>query len=137
MKNTCIFCKTQSNEFNSNRLVFQDDNVVIFLSNQPTKPGHVLVIPKDHYETIWDTPDEILQRLILYVKKLAFVVKEVTNADGINIGVNNGEAAGQKINHVHFHIIPRYINDGLELMPSGDISDEDLTKYTELIRQYF
>jgi len=133
----CIFCKVDSKEFNGKRLVYKNENIVIFLSISPTKPGHVLIIPSDHFETIWETPDELLKDIILYVKKMALIVKEVTKADGINIGVNNGKAAGQEIKHVHFHVVPRHFGDGLKLMPPGEISEEELIKYTESIKERF
>lgn len=133
----CIFCNADSKDFDPDRLVYQDDAIVIFLSIMPINPGHVLVIPADHYETIWDTPDDILSKLIITVKRLAAIVKEVTKADGINIGVNNGRAAGQTVNHVHFHIVPRYVNDGLEFTPSRPANREELLKYTELIKARF
>jgi histidine triad (HIT) family protein len=134
---SCIFCNTNKPEFKNERLVFENKTIVIFLSNKPTNPGHVLIIPKNHYPTLWDTPDDVLHELILYVKKFSIIVKEVMNADGINIGVNNGKAAGQEVFHLHFHIIPRFKDDGLKLLPASDISEELLLKYTKLIKEKF
>jgi histidine triad (HIT) family protein len=91
--------------------VYEDENTYAFLDINPNNPGHTLVIPKKPYVNIFDIPEDILKDVIVTVKKLSPVVKEVVKADGIKLIMNNGEAAGQVVFHAHIHIIPRFDND--------------------------
>ncbi len=107
----CIFCKIIANGEISSTEVYEDDNVYAFLDNSPSSIGHTLVVPKKHYENLFDIPDAELGILGARVKKVARAVKTALNADGINISMNNGRAAGQVIFHAHIHIIPRFEKD--------------------------
>jgi len=93
--------------------VYEDEHTLAFLDLYPNAPGHTLVIPKEHYENVYSTPSEAWARLMLTTQKLAIAIKQGLDADGVNITMNNEEAAGQEINHAHVHIIPRHRNDGL------------------------
>ena len=108
----CIFCKIVRGEIPANK-VYEDESNIAFLSIGPNNPGHTVVIPKDHFENIYGLPDETLCRLMIAVKKVALAVKNGLDADGINIGMNNEESAGQEIPHAHIHVIPRKHDDGL------------------------
>ena len=105
MPESCIFCKIAQKEAPTNT-VYEDEKVVAFMSIQPINAGHTLVIPKKHYENIYEIPEEEVTYLYRIVKKLAHAVKKAVNAEGIRIVQNNGEAAGQVIFHLHVHIIP-------------------------------
>jgi histidine triad (HIT) family protein len=87
-------------------IVYEDDKVIAFLSIQPINVGHTLVVPKAHYENIYEIPEEEVAYLYKIVKKLAHAVKKAVDAEGTRIVQNNGEAAGQVIFHLHVHIIP-------------------------------
>ncbi|HET8574831.1 MAG TPA: HIT family protein [Candidatus Paceibacterota bacterium] len=119
MKNDCLFCKIAAGEIPSEK-IFEDENTFAFLDIHPTNPGHTLVIPKEHFENLYEIPDKILSALFITTKKLAKAVKAGTKADGINIMMNNEPAAGQVIFHAHVHVIPRFQNDGLTLWPGKD-----------------
>lgn len=106
MKNDCIFCAIAAGEIPSFK-VYEDDVVLAYLDINPFSRGHTLVIPKAHTEGLLDTPDETLAAVISRVRKIAAHVKEALPCDGFNILQNNGEAAGQTVKHVHFHIVPR------------------------------
>jgi len=95
--------------------IYEDDHVFAFLDINPINLGHTLVIPKESYENIFEIPNEILEKMIVIAKQIAIKQKEVLNADGINIGMNNGKDAGQEVFHAHIHVIPRYKNDGYKL----------------------
>jgi len=110
----CVFCKIVNWETPSQR-VYEDDNYIAFLDINPINFGHALIIPRKHFVNIDDTPVETLSDMIRLTKKIASAVMDAMKADGYNIGVNNYPAAGQAVDHVHFHIIPRYENDGLQL----------------------
>jgi histidine triad (HIT) family protein len=113
----CIFCKIAKKEIPSETIVYENDKIMAFLDINPTNPGHTLVIPKEHYPNLLETPDDVLKELITAVRKVAKAVKEGVNADGINISINTEKAAGQIIFHTHVHIIPRFKHDGLKMWP--------------------
>ena len=107
MKSNCVFCAIAAGEIPCFK-VYEDEVVLAYLDINPFTKGHVLVIPKEHYEGLLDTPDGMLSDIVARVKKVAAHVKEALPCDGFNILQNNGEAAGQTVKHVHFHIVPRY-----------------------------
>lgn len=107
MKNDCVFCAIAAGEIPSFK-VYEDDYVLAYLDINPFSKGHTLVIPKEHTTGLTDTSDEVLAVLIARVKKVANIIKSALGCDGFNILQNNGEAAGQTVMHIHFHIIPRY-----------------------------
>lgn len=107
MKNNCVFCAIAGGEIPSFK-VYEDDRFLAYLDINPFSKGHTLVIPKTHSEALLDTDDEILGDLVKCVKRVALKVKAATKCDGFNILQNNGEAAGQTVRHIHFHIVPRY-----------------------------
>ncbi len=109
----CIFCKIIKGEIPSAK-VYEDDKVMAFLDIQPVNEGHTLVVPKRHHEDLFDLPEEFLSSGLGAIKKIATAVKKAVDADGINIGMNNGRAAGQAVFHAHFHVIPRFKNDRLK-----------------------
>jgi len=106
----CIFCKIVSGEIPSSK-IYEDEKVLAFLDINPANKGHCVVIPKEHYENIFDISDDALKEIIAAVKKTASAVNKAANCDGINILQNNNKAAGQLVSHIHFHIIPRFEND--------------------------
>ncbi len=87
-------------------VVYEDDKVIAFLSIQPINTGHTLVVPKKHYENIYEIPEDEVAYLYKIVKKAAYAVKNAVAAEGIRIVQNNGAAAGQVIFHLHVHVIP-------------------------------
>lgn len=112
----CIFCKIVKKQIPSH-IIYESGRVLAFLDIAPTNPGHTLIIPKEHFSTVLETPDDVLKELIITTKNIAKAVKEGVNADGVNIGINTEKAAGQIIFHTHLHIIPRFENDGLKSWP--------------------
>jgi len=106
----CIFCKIITGELPSSK-VYEDEKIIAFLDIRPANKGHTLVLPKKHYENIFEISDASLTDVILTVKKIAIAVNKAVKCDGINIIQNNNRAAGQIIPHIHFHVIPRFEND--------------------------
>ena len=107
MKNDCVFCAIAAGAIPSFK-VYEDELVVAYLDINPFTKGHTLVIPKEHSQGLLDTPDELLAAIVARVKKVAAHVKAALPCEGFNILQNNGEAAGQTVKHIHFHIVPRY-----------------------------
>ncbi len=107
----CIFCKIVAGEIPCTR-VYEDEQTLVFMDIGPIIKGHLLVIPKQHHDPITETPDEVLSHLIAVVKKIAAAQKKALKCDGCNIIQNNGACSGQAVPHLHFHVIPRFENDG-------------------------
>ena len=107
----CIFCKIVRNEIPSEK-IYEDSDVIAFLDINPRNPGHTLILPKKHYQTLMEMPDKDMCNLFLIVKKISRILKEGMKADGISINQSNDKAAGQVIPHVHVHVIPRFYTEG-------------------------
>lgn len=122
MKNNCVFCAIAAGEIPSFK-VYEDELVLAYLDINPFAKGHTLVIPKAHSEGLLDTDDVTLAAVLVRVKKVAAQLKAKLGCDGFNILQNNGEAAGQTVKHLHFHIVPRWSGDPLVFENStGDMS---------------
>ena len=115
----CVFCKIVAGELPSYK-IYEDDLVLAFLDINPINIGHTLIIPKKHYHSTLETPDELIKHIAVIVKRLAQAIVIATEADGCNIGINNGEASGQIVFHTHWHIMPRFKNDGYQLWQGDD-----------------
>jgi histidine triad (HIT) family protein len=111
MREDCLFCKIISGKIPSNK-VYEDDAVFAFLDIYPASEGHTLVAPKKHFCNFTDMNAEDVATLFEAARKITAAVEKAFSADGSNIGINNGEAAGQEVLHVHVHVIPRKKGDG-------------------------
>ncbi len=107
----CLFCKIIAGEIPST-VVYEDEEVVVFMDIGPIIKGHALVVSREHYDPVTETPDVILAKLHTVAKRIAAAQMNGLGADGVNIMQNNGKAAGQEVPHVHVHVIPRYSDDG-------------------------
>ena len=93
-------------------IVYEDDGILAFMDIGPIIKGHTLVIPKVCYDPVTETPDEVLAGLMSVCKRIAAAQIKGLGAEGVNIIQNNGAAAGQVVPHIHFHVIPRFADDG-------------------------
>ena len=107
----CVFCKIRDGQIPSFK-IYEDSKALAFMDRNPLNPGHCLVITKSHAATIFEVEVLDLQAVIAAVKKVANAVKGAVQADGVNILQANGGAAFQSVPHLHFHVIPRFTNDG-------------------------
>ena len=107
----CIFCKIVASEIPAT-VVYEDEDVLVFMDIGPIIKGHALVITKKHYDPVSATPDDILAKLHITAKRIAEAQMNGLGADGVNIMQNNGTAAGQEVPHIHVHVIPRFDGDG-------------------------
>jgi histidine triad (HIT) family protein len=94
---------------------YEDAQAIAFLDIQPVNAGHVLVAPREHYESLVDLPHELGLHLYDAAMRLAPVVCRIAGTDGLNIVVNSGSAAGQDVFHYHIHLIPRFKGDGFDI----------------------
>ncbi|MBP5453640.1 MAG: HIT family protein [Lachnospiraceae bacterium] len=127
MKDDCIFCQLANGVFPTNS-IYEDDCVKVILDAGPATKGHALVIPKEHYRDIFDIEDTTLANAMKVAKKVAARMQDVLNCDGVNIVQNNKEAAGQTVPHFHIHVIPRYKNDGQNILWDPKEPDENEQK---------
>jgi histidine triad (HIT) family protein len=123
----CLFCQIIAGEVASYK-VYEDEYSMAILDIFPVSPGHVLVIPKKHYETLSDMDEEIAGSVFKTVAKIHKSLKLLTpNSNGFNILQNNGYGAGQDIPHVHFHLIPRFKNDYVKFkFPKCNLGDAQM-----------
>ncbi|MDP2736280.1 MAG: HIT family protein [bacterium] len=111
---SCIFCKIIAGEIPSYK-VYEDEKVLAFLDINPVSPGHTLVLPKKHVINIEEAEEEVLCQIVKIVKKVGLSLKKNLGVPGYNVQVNNDPAAGQIVPHLHFHVVPRFPDDGLKL----------------------
>jgi len=109
-KPDCIFCKIIKGDIPS-RTIYEDELFKAFLDIEPATKGHALIIPKNHYDNLYELGEEEAKALIPLAQKLAKGMTEKLGCDGLNIVQNNGEMANQTVMHFHLHLIPRYEND--------------------------
>ncbi len=129
---SCIFCKIVDGEIPSYK-VYEDDLVIAFLDISQTTFGHTLVIPKAHFENIFEISNDVFMHLMNVVQILSSKIKSELNCTGVNIVNNNGESAGQTVFHYHAHIIPRYDeNDGYAQSFSNNINNYTNDEIKEL-----
>lgn len=108
----CLFCKIVAGKIPATK-VYEDSRHLAFLDIYPANKGHTLVIPKKHYAHFSEIHNKEVGEYIEFVQKIAAAVKKGLSADGVNVFLNEGVAAGQIIMHVHFHILPRFGSDGI------------------------
>ena len=108
----CIFCKIVSGQIPATK-IYEDEVVIAFLDIGPISDGHTLVMPRQHVEKAHSCPPELLGQIWTRLGKIAGAVASAVGADGYNVLCNNGRAAGQVVDHLHFHIVPRKTGDGV------------------------
>ncbi len=131
----CLFCKMVRGEIVTDK-VYEDECSMAFLDGNPSSPGHTLVIPKKHKETILDMNEGEVCDLFRAVRKVTEKIKQNLKPEGFNIGINHGGIAGQRVPHIHVHIIPRFKDDkgGMIQMIVNNPPKEDPSSIASKIR---
>jgi len=124
MNDDCLFCKIVKGEIPSS-ILYEDDEILVFLDIYPIARGHTLFIPKKHIDNMYELKDQSM-KFMMKLPEIVIKLKEVTGATGINVIQSNGKDAGQVIFHIHFHLIPRYPGDGVIKFPPRIEFDEKL-----------
>jgi histidine triad (HIT) family protein len=130
----CPFCDIVAGH-ERGQVVFEDDVSVAFLDNRPLFPGHSLLVPRRHLETIWDLPDDHLARLFSNARLISAAVRDAMGAQGAFIASNN--IVSQSVPHFHIHLVPRNRKDGLRgfFWPRRKYeSDQHLRETAEAVR---
>ncbi len=133
-KANCVFCKVIRKEVQG-YIVFEDEETLAFLDNRPLFPGHCLLVPKDHYETIVDLPTNLITPLFYNVQLLANAVEMGLEAEGSFVALNN--RVSQSVPHLHIHIVPRRKKDGLRgfFWPRHNYKDQEAILKVQKILQ--
>ena len=132
----CIFCKMVSGNIPVTR-IYEDEVVLSFLDIGPLSDGHTLVIPKQHFDKLHECPAELLGQFSQRLGKIAKAVSAAMGAEGYNVLCNNGRAAGQVVNHLHFHIIPRKTGDGVfNRWPAFEYDEGQIEAIATRIQEY-
>ena len=126
-KDDCIFCKLANGVYPTNS-IYEDENFNVILDVGPATKGHALILPKQHYANLFELPDDVAGDVMILAKKMATHMKEKLNCDGFNLIQNNGPCAGQTVFHFHYHLIPRYEDDGQNLLWEPTSPDEESLK---------
>jgi histidine triad (HIT) family protein len=106
----CLFCAIVAGEQEA-EVVFEDELSLAFLDHRPLFPGHSLLVPRAHHETLWHLPDELIEPLFANARLLALAVREAMDAQGAFVAANN--VVSQSVPHFHVHLVPRSRKDGL------------------------
>lgn len=114
----CVFCNIIAG-IEPAATLYEDEQSIAFLDIAPLTPGHLLLVPKEHYSSIAPMPPERQAHLMSTASRLAVAAMKALKADGFNLLVNNGTCAGQVVRHAHIHIIPRFCLDTLVFPPPG------------------
>ena len=132
-KDDCIFCKLANGVIPTNSL-YEDDVVKVIFDAGPASSGHVLILPKEHFDNVYALDDDTAAHVFQVAVKVAKALKEGLNLEGLNIVQNNGEIAGQTVFHFHMHIIPRYKGDTVNVgWKPGEVTYEEIDKIKSLV----
>lgn len=132
----CIFCQIVEAKIPSNK-VYEDDMFLAFLDIHPVNPGHTLVIPKKHFPDLAAAPPDVAAGLMKVAKNIAPGIIRAVGAEAFNLGLNNGRAAGQLVEHVHLHVMPRFPGDGHSAWHGQPYAEGEAAAVAEKIRGAF
>ncbi len=125
----CVFCRIIRGELDS-ATIYEDESTLAFMNLHQSNEGHVLVVPKRHFEQIYDLDEETASALANTVCKVARAVRRVYAPDGLSIWQSNGPAAFQEVPHVHWHVLPRYNDDGLLVVYPKELAGRARREYS-------
>jgi len=136
-KDDCIFCRLANGDIPTNAL-YEDDIVKAIFDLSPASMGHIIILPKEHFDNLYSIDEETAAHVFKVATRLAKAIKEALNCDGMNILQNNEEIAGQTVFHFHMHIIPRYLGDNVKFSwNQGKISEDEIKDLKKKIQNRF
>lgn len=134
-KEDCIFCKIANGVIPS-ATVYEDSICRVILDINPASKGHALIIPKEHFDNVYIMDADTASKIFTIATEVAKAQKAELNPDGLNIIQNNGEAAGQTVFHFHMHLVPRYINDTVNVTwKPGESDKTELEALSKALRK--
>ncbi len=133
--NKCLFCQIIEGDIDSYK-IFETEKAFAFLDVNPVSRGHIIVVPKKHAKTLTDLDDSNTAGLFKAVREASEAVEASLDPEGFNILQNNGEEAGQDIDHAHVHVIPRYEDDGFDLeLDQGSLDNQEPEEIIKELRR--
>lgn len=137
----CLLAKGNNTEHSSpSDIIYEDQNTIAFVSPKwwINNPGHVLVITKNHFENIYDIPEDVLGDVYKTAKRIAIAIKESYVSDGTSMRQHNEPAGGQDVWHFHVHVFPRYKNDNLYQQHDNSrfVTKEERQEYIQKLKDY-
>jgi histidine triad (HIT) family protein len=136
----CLLAQGGASARSSQRdVIFRDDFVTAFIPSHfwENNKGHVIVIPNQHFENIYDLPDELGAQIHRVARQVALAQKECYGCDGVSTRQHNEPGGGQDVWHYHLHVFPRYHGDNLYFTPRRPTTPEERLPYAEKLRAYF
>lgn len=135
MKEDCIFCKI-ANGMIPAVTIYENSDYKVILDVSPASKGHTLILPKEHFDDIFDMDSDTAAKLFGLAAAVARALKDATGCEGMNIVQNNGEIAGQTVFHFHMHLVPRYADDQVEITwKPQEISQDELKTIASAIKK--
>ncbi|MDD5528260.1 MAG: HIT family protein [Patescibacteria group bacterium] len=126
----CIFCKIAAGEIPAAK-IYENEKCLAFLDINPVAFGHILLIPQEHYQTMTDTPDDLVAYLFVKAKELMPKIKKAMAADYVSLSV-----VGVDVPHFHIHLIPRRFDDGLaDFWPTKKYADDEMAEVADKIKE--
>jgi len=130
----CVFCKIVKGDIPCAKIL-ETEELIAFLDINPVRPGHTLIVPKIHAETLFDLPPDSAEKVVRAMQHVGRALMKATNAAGMNVIQNNYPASGQEVPHIHWHLIPRHDGDGLKFWPQGSYTSmEDMSAMAKSVR---
>lgn len=132
----CVFCKIIAGEIPSS-VLYEDEDLKVIMDIAPAAKGHAIILTKKHFTNLFELEDDVSRKVLPVARKVALAMKKELECDGINFLQNNGEAAGQSVFHIHFHLIPRYLNDNVKISwTPGKYEDGEAKELAERIANH-
>ena len=133
-KYMCLFCNIISGKQPAH-MIYENDLVYCFLDKYPINQGHILVVPKKHYQEFSEVDSESLAEVMISAQKMSRLLEKTFNTDGITVLQDNG--VFKDVEHYHLHIFPRYIEDGFSwIEPKVDIQENDFKNVAGALKKY-
>ena len=140
----CTFClliqgrESTQTQLKQTDIVFQNADITALIATRkyPNNPGHVLIIPNEHFENIYDLPLEISAKIHSLSREIALTMKSEYRYDGIMLRQHNEPAGDQNIWHYHLHVIPRYLNDNLHVSQKRLFEAKERAQYAQRLRNW-
>lgn len=128
---SCIFCDIIARKAPAS-IVYEDDVVIAFMDLFPINPGHTLVVPKQHFVRVTELDDITAARMMTVARDIAAAIyRSSVQAEGVNLTLADGRAAGQEVPHAHLHVIPRFRGDGFRCTRSGGLRQASRAQLAE------
>ncbi len=129
----CAFCNIAAGTATAD-VVYEDELIIAFLDVGPLAKGHTLIVPKEHHDSLATVPPATAARMMEFASKIATALVRTVGADGYNLFVANGSCAGQAVQHVHLHIVPRHPHDGI-LLPARTVPYTDAAEKDDILNR--